>query len=89
VHVGVLSATRGAAMKNRVLRSLENASTDRCVDVFVRPDGSFGFEEFRRDSEDCGRWQCLNAYALHTFASEEQAVAAARRYVPWLVRSGL
>jgi len=27
---------------------------DRCVDVFARPDGTFGFEEFRRDPEDMG-----------------------------------
>jgi hypothetical protein len=24
--------------------------------VFARPDGSFGFEEFRRDPEDVGAW---------------------------------
>jgi hypothetical protein len=41
-------------MKNRVLASLENLYGDRCVDVYVRADGSFGFEEFRRDPEDCG-----------------------------------
>ncbi|HEY2564091.1 MAG TPA: hypothetical protein VGI44_10300, partial [Acidimicrobiales bacterium] len=27
---------------------------DRCVDIFSRPDGTFGFEEFRRDPEDMG-----------------------------------
>ena len=33
-----------------VLESVENAEHDRCVDLFRRPDGSFGFEAFRRGS---------------------------------------
>ena len=76
-------------MKNRVLTSLENHSADRCVDVFVRPDGTFGFEEFRRDPEDCGQWRCLNMFAQHRFASEQGALASAHDCVPWLLKSGL
>lgn len=37
-----------------VLESIENPQHDRCVDLFTQPDGSFGFEEFRRDVEDAG-----------------------------------
>jgi hypothetical protein len=36
-----------------VLASLENEAHDRCVDVFERPDGSYGFEEFRMRSGSC------------------------------------
>jgi hypothetical protein len=32
-----------------VLASPSTPAVDRCVDTFVRPDGTFGFEEFRRD----------------------------------------
>ena len=32
-----------------VVDSIENFERDRCVDIFRRPDGSYGFEEFRRD----------------------------------------
>ena len=32
--------------------SVENLEHDRCVDFFSRSDGSFGFEEFRRDIEE-------------------------------------
>ena len=32
-----------------VLESIENDEHDRFVDLFRRPDGSFGFEVFRRD----------------------------------------
>ena len=37
-----------------VFVSIENFEHDRCVDLFSRPDGSYGFEEFRRDVEDRG-----------------------------------
>jgi hypothetical protein len=29
--------------------SLHNKTVNRCVDFFVRVDGSFGYKEFRRD----------------------------------------
>jgi hypothetical protein len=35
-----------------VFISIENFEHNRCVDLFLRPDGSCGFEEFRRDAED-------------------------------------
>ena len=35
------------AHTNRVLRSIETDDGGRCVDLFARPDGSFGFEEYR------------------------------------------
>src|SRR5215831_16160475 len=40
-----------------VVASYQTSEADRCVDVFSRPEGTFGFEEFRRDPEDmgCGR----------------------------------
>jgi hypothetical protein len=36
-----------------VLASRENAEADRCI-IFVRGDGTSGFEEYRRDPEDAG-----------------------------------
>ena len=38
---------------NKVIRSINAPGDARCVDLFARPDGSFGFEEYRRDPEDC------------------------------------
>ena len=38
-----------------VLTSIDDREHDRYVD-FSRPDGSVGFEEFRRDVEDRGAW---------------------------------
>ena len=45
-----------------VFVSVENPEHDRCVDMFSRPDSSYGFEEFRRDIEDSGQWTPVQYY---------------------------
>jgi hypothetical protein len=70
-----------------VLDSFENFDGSRCVDIFRRPDGSFGFEEFRRDAEDAGLWTPVSYFSGKDFISKEQAIAAAKRAVVWLTRS--
>ncbi len=67
-----------------VFVSVENFEHDRCVDLFSRPDGSYGFEEFRRDVEDRGEWTPVQYYLGSTYASPEAALAAAARSVTWL-----
>jgi hypothetical protein len=67
-----------------VLRSIENGEHDRCVDLFRRPDGSFGFDEFRRDVEDAGAWTPVAYYSAAAYASNEAAMAAAVKSVAWL-----
>ena len=57
---------------------------DRCVDIFRRPDGTFGFEEFRRDAEDMGLWTPIAYFSVGEYSSEADAIAAARDAVPWL-----
>ncbi len=54
------------------------------MDVFWRPDDSFGFEEFRRDPEDMGAWTPVAYFSGRVFASAEEARAAAVNAVPWL-----
>jgi len=76
-----------AHVKARVLRSLEEGSGQRCVDLFVRPDGTFGFEEYRRDHEDRRGWFPVQRYSAQVFNSEEQALSEARRSVAWLVEA--
>lgn len=71
-------------MGNKVLASLENPYGDYCVDVFSRADGTFGFEEYRRDPEDGGRWFSLHRFSHRICNSEEDAVAQARACVVWL-----
>lgn len=74
----------GMAASLLVLTSLENQAADRCVDIFKRGDGTFGFEECRRDYEDPAQWFPLDKYAGLIFASEADALAEAKARVQWL-----
>ena len=67
-----------------VFASIENPEHDRCVDLFERPDGSCGFEEFRRDPEDGGEWTPVRYYSGIAYPSREAALTAALRAVAWL-----
>ena len=67
-----------------VFRSIENEDHDRCVDLFERPDGTFGFEEFRRDVEDAGRWTPVQGYAALSYRDHMAALEAAIKAVLWL-----
>jgi hypothetical protein len=67
-----------------VLASPSTPEVDRCVDIFVRPDGTFGFEEFRRDPEDLGAWTPVAYYSRWEFETEADARSAASDAVAWL-----
>lgn len=70
-----------------VFASIENDVHDRCVDVFRRPDMTFGFEEFRRDVEDAGAWTPVQFFSGNVYGSSEEAYDAAERLVPWLAEA--
>jgi hypothetical protein len=67
-----------------VFISIENFEHNRCVDLFSRPDASYGFEEFRRDVEDRGDWTPVQYYSGSVYTSKEATLAAAMQFVPWL-----
>jgi hypothetical protein len=67
-----------------VFNSIENDEHDRCVDLFQRPDGTFGFEAFRRDVEDAGAWTPIAYYSGAAYASKDAALSAAAEAVAWL-----
>jgi hypothetical protein len=67
-----------------VFTSIESREHDRCVDLFSRPDGTYGFEEFRRDVEDRGEWTPVEYYSGSSYSSREAAETAAVRAVAWL-----
>jgi hypothetical protein len=67
-----------------VVESIENDQHDRCVDFFQRPDGTWGFEEFRRDVEDRGGWTPVAYYADGIYASKGDARSTAARVILWL-----
>ncbi|HWV51160.1 hypothetical protein [Pseudorhodoplanes sp.] len=68
----------------RVLLSVNNEDASHCVDIFVRAEGTFGFEEYRRDVEDNAGWFTTGGYAAQTFADEASAIEAAKLTIPWL-----
>ena len=70
-------------MPNTVLTSLQNEVADRCVDIFMRDNGTFGFEEYRRDHEDESEWFSLHRFSHLVFDTEERALAEARSTVEW------
>ena len=70
-----------------VFVSVENSDHDRCVDIFSRPDGSYGFEEFRRDVEDGGQWTPVQHYSTLSYHSATDVLHAAERSVRWLTHA--
>ena len=71
-------------MSTRVVASFDSPAGDHCVDIFVREDGTFGFEEYRRDPEDLSGWFSLHRYEHQVFATEEDALAQAKAMVAWM-----
>lgn len=70
--------------KPAVLVSLEDSQGLRCVDIFRRADGSFGFKEFRKDPEDGGGWTLTADFSHLTYPSQDAALAAAAATLGWL-----
>lgn len=70
-----------------VFTSIENFEHNRCVDLFSRPDGSYGCEEFKRDAEDGGDWTPVQYYSGSLYTSREAALAAAMQSVGWLTEA--
>ena len=67
-----------------VLASYQTDEANRCVDIFSRPDGTYGFEEFRRDPEDMGAWTPVSYYSGREYPTESEVLAAAKSAVSWL-----
>ena len=67
-----------------VLDSVETPDGGRCVDIFRRGDGTFGFEVYRRDAEDLSGWFPIGGFAVTHYETEAKAREAAARVAPWL-----
>lgn len=71
-------------MKNKVAHSIEAPGSTVCVDIFQRPDGSWGIEEYRRDPEDGRGWFMVGYLGEAVYPNQSKALAAALELVPWL-----
>lgn len=70
--------------RNIVLQSIETPDGDRCIDIFERPDGSFGFEGYRRDPEDPRGWYPVTTFGNQRYEDATSALAAASGQFPWI-----
>lgn len=81
---------RGQLLSQRIEKSwlvfisIENDQHDRCVDLFERPDGTCGFEHFRRDPEDGGVWTPLSFHSVGAYPDRRGTLLAAIEAVAWL-----
>lgn len=71
-------------MKNKVAHSIEAPGGAVCVDIFQRPDGSWGIEEYRRDAEDGFGWFMTGYLGERVYANRLVALQGALELVPWL-----
>jgi hypothetical protein len=71
-------------MTSKVLTSIEDATRTLCVDFFLRADGTFGFEEYRKNLDTGVGWQNLARFSQLIFASGDEALREAQRAIPWL-----
>ena len=71
------------AHENKVIRSIEDPSGLRCLDLLALGDGQVGFAEYRRDPEDGHGWRPVGVIS-DGFDSAQDALAAARACVGWL-----
>lgn len=69
---------------NKVVFSFNSPLGDICVDVFMRTDDTFGFEEYRRDHEDGRGWFPIGYYGAEEFTDAAGALEQAKISVQWL-----
>jgi hypothetical protein len=55
-----------------------------CVDFFEDTQGDFGFELFRADPEDGGRWQSLSLYGATRYQRLADTVVRAGEEIDWV-----
>jgi len=72
------------AHANKVVRSINLDGETICVDIFLRPDGTYGFDQFRRDPGDGRGWYSIGHHGAASFATYDDALADAKEKVAWL-----
>jgi hypothetical protein len=68
----------------RVSHSIENDQKNLCVDIIKHNNGGYAFQEWRREPEDLSGWFLMRDSGHEHFASEQDALSAAKSAVIWL-----
>ncbi len=71
-------------VRPRVLRSVNDATGQRCVDLRALGNRAFDWQECRRDPEDYHGWRVVSA--AQGFDTADAAWQAALNAVPWLAK---
>ena len=69
---------------NIVVQSYNLEGNTVCFDIFMRAEGTYGFDEFRRDPEDGRGWFSIGHYGLREFSGFDEALNDAKQTVAWL-----
>ena len=74
-------------MPRKVLTSFEDDGRINCVDIFVRQDGTFGFDAFRADLDVGVGWRSTGMLSHHIFATGEEALREVQKRFSWVNQS--
>tara|TARA_A100001035_G_C27512912_1_gene377253 strand:- start:24 stop:269 length:246 start_codon:yes stop_codon:yes gene_type:complete len=59
--------------KNIVIFSINNDEGNLCLDIFIRENKTFGFEEFRKDPENINGWYKIGNYGDKIYFNKKEA----------------
>ena len=57
--------------KNTVILSVNNDEGHLCVDIFIRENKTFGFEEYRKDPENIDGWYKVGNYSDKIYKNQK------------------
>ena len=69
---------------NIVVQPLNLEGNTVCADIFMRADGAYGFDEFRRVPENGRGWFSIGHYGSREFSEFDEALKDAKQPVAWL-----
>ena len=70
--------------KNTVILSVNNDEGHLCVDIFIRENKTFGFEEYRKDPENIDGWYKIGNYSDKIYKNQKEAYNNACKNILWL-----
>ena len=67
-----------------VIQSINNDESNLCIDFFTRNNGTFGYEEYRKDPENTSDWYKIGYFTYKIFSSKDEAYNDALKTISWL-----